>query len=127
MVFYSISVVKIIYRVSPSLEFPAQNVCHALNAPKLRVKRRRICECDVHSLNVDRELLRFGSLGVVDVGEGGGDVPAAVELFAGLGEEAVEEFCFAALYPAGGAADAAADEVEGCSYTDDDAAGQVGG
>ena len=67
------------------------------------------------------------AFGEVDVGEGGEDEVAAAELFAGFGEDAVEEFDFAAPYPARGAADVPAGEVEGGADADDDAAREVGG
>ena len=65
------------------------------------------------------------ALGEVDGGEGGEDEEAAAELFAGFGEEAVEEFEVAALQPERGAADGAAGEVEDGADADDDAARQV--
>ena len=61
------------------------------------------------------------------MGEGGEDVEAAVELFAGFGEEAVEEFEVEADHPARGAGDVAGDEVEDSADADDDAVGEVGG
>ena len=67
------------------------------------------------------------AFGAVDGGEGVEDVEAAVELFAGFGEEAVEEFEVEADHPAGGAADVAGDEVEDGANADDDAVGEVGG